>query len=52
MDMLTESNCPDELLSEILDCGVFGNATQAQKTAVQMKMCIRDRCKCQQMIMR
>lgn len=31
-----EVNCPEELLAEILDCGVFGNATQAQRTAIQM----------------
>lgn len=29
-------NCPDELLKEILDCGIFGNTTQAQRTAIQM----------------
>lgn len=36
MDIPTEPNCPDELLSEIMDCGVFGNITQAQRTAVHM----------------
>ena len=36
MEGASESNCPDELLAEILSCGVFGNATQAQRTATQM----------------
>ncbi len=36
MEGASESNCPDDLLAEILSCGVFGNATQAQRTATQM----------------
>lgn len=36
MDIPSKPNCPDELLHEILDCGVLGNTTQAQRTAVYM----------------
>ena len=31
-----EPNCPNALLDDIICCGVFGNATQAQRTAFQM----------------
>lgn len=36
LEMLSEVNCPEDLLAEIMDCGIFGNTTQAQRTAVQM----------------
>lgn len=35
-EIQSEPNCPEALLSEILNCGVFGNATQAQRTAVHL----------------
>lgn len=36
IDITEKPNCPEELLKEILDCGIFGNATQVQRTAVHM----------------
>lgn len=36
VDISSKPNCPKELLSEIMECGIFGNTTQAQRTAVQM----------------
>ena len=34
--MLYEPNCPEELLGDLISCGVFGNDTQAKRVAGRM----------------
>ncbi|MBQ2974714.1 MAG: nucleotidyltransferase family protein [Clostridia bacterium] len=29
-------NCPEELLEDLMECGIYGDGTQAQRTAAQM----------------
>jgi len=36
LPVLCSANCPNVLLEDLLDCGVFGNETQAQRTAVRI----------------
>lgn len=36
LDVLQEPNCPEELLEDMLECGAFGNKTQAEIAAARM----------------
>lgn len=38
LPVFAKENCPDELLDDMIRCGVFGNKTQAEKTAGNMTM--------------
>lgn len=36
LPVICPAHCPDELLEDLLECGAFGNETQAQRTAVRI----------------
>ena len=38
LPVLTEQNCPEELLEDMVRCGAFGNKTQAERTAIATTM--------------